>query len=284
MDMLSIDTLMLWIIAAAACIGGICLVIAFRVRYKVLYRNDAQDVLISQRGDVRLLQFPRYNKLIQSAFHCDEPLKIMLHYQKMIVSCSLLHPGVGKIAIIGLGGGNLSMHLRRLFPKAVIDHWEINERMLDYAKRYFGFRPDERMSFSWGDACHALMNTHLEENERAYDLLILDAFEGYQPLAQSLSKDFVYTLRRLLSPTGVVLVNALKRHHGSQSEKKNYQNTFEYLSRCRSCSWLERNDICWAGYQGPRLPEKFPSPHIMKLQGLSPEFVHDIYEQLNKHK
>lgn len=47
--------------------------------------------------------------------------------------------------VLGLGGGALCTYLHQTFPQLEIDGIEIDPTMVDLAKKYFGFQPNERL-------------------------------------------------------------------------------------------------------------------------------------------
>lgn len=249
-----------------------------RWKRKIIYRNHQQDIMIFDQGSARYLQFMSSPHVIQSAIDRNQPKKILLPYQKLMVAAALLAQGPKKICIVGLGGGNLSTQLRRCYPKALIDHWEINERMLDYAKRFFDFRTDNKMRFFWGDAIAHFL-TQKSDQCQNYDLIVLDAFDGHQPLAHALSQDFGYALKRQLSPQGIVLINSIS---SSQIEQKLYQNIFDVIGTAFSGRAFERNYVRWAGYCNPQMPTQKEAQDVVRELGL--QFVSRVYAQLSQKK
>jgi spermidine synthase len=251
----------------------------YRQRRKILYQNDKTGVIIYQKSGQRVMIFHKAPQIIQSAYDISQPIKIVLSYQKILVACLYCLPHrPQRIAIIGLGGGCLSTQVRRLFPDALIVHYEISERMLDYARRYFNFRVDDKMQFFWGDAVPLLK--HWPE-KHCYDLIIIDAFEGLQPLPALYSLDFCYALQSLLSSQGVILVNHLRPSSLKQAEKT-YTGIFEYVSVCPPTAPLEHNHIYWLGRCGPKKPNYYGARPLINLQGLTEKFIERIFRRLEK--
>lgn len=264
--------------------GVLAICLSSSKKTKILYENKSKDILIYEKNSTRFMIFQAHNKVIQSAYDCSQPLKIILSYQKIIISCAiLLQKAPQKIAIIGLGGGNLTAQLRRLYPQALITHFEKEERMLDYAQRYFHLRIDNNMEFIWGDAYEQLKFYSDKQPVSRFDLIVLDAFDGARPVAHFSTQDFCYTLLAVLSQVGVVLINSLSHSFDIKKERAVYLNTFDYVSECYPATLLERNYVRWVGYQSPAAPNLKNYLHILKLQGLSEQFVEGAYLSLRNH-
>lgn len=270
------------IVAMLIATGTVAIFLLCRSKTKVLYENKSKDILIYEKNSKRFMIFQSHHKVIQSAYDCAQPLKIVLSYQKLIVSCATLlpHPPQ-KIAIIGLGGGNLTIQLRRLYPQAFITHFEKEERMLDYARRYFQLRVDNNMDFIWGDAHEQLKLYSQASDLPGFDLIVLDAFEGARPVSSFSTQNFCYTLLRVLSPTGVALINSLSHGVDINKERAVYINVFDYVSECSSACLLERNYIRWVGHQSPGAPNLKNFFHILKLQGLTEQFIEAVHHSLS---
>lgn len=269
------------IIVILIAIGALAIFFACCNKTKILYENKSKDLMIYEQSSKRFMVFNSYNKVIQSAYDCNQPLKIVLSYQKLIIACAtLLAKAPEKIAIIGLGGGNLTAQLRRLYPEAMIIHFEKEERMLDYAQRYFHLRVDPKMQFIWGDAYEQLPSYSQPPQSQCFDLIIVDAFEGDRPVPTFSTQEFCYTLLQSLSATGVALINSLSNQISIKNHRAAYINTFDYVSECYPESILERNYIRWVGYQPPAEPNLKNHVHIIKLQGLNEAFIKAAYHSL----
>lgn len=266
----------MWESLLLGAVVGTCAALAyqfFRSRSKILYEHLAKKIMIFEKNKKRFLVFTHSPGVIQSAYDCQQPIKIVLHYQKLLIVCLLCLPArPQRIALMGLGGGNLSMHLRRLCPDALIEHFEKEPRMLDYAQRFFGLRTDDKMVFHFGDAIKAFETEHFEP----YDLIIIDLFDGATPPPQLSSRDFCYTLKRVLSAHGALLINTM----GPEKNTNVYRNIFEHVARCSWDKPLEYNHIVWAAHIPPEPPDFENRAHLLALQGLNERDIKAISRSL----
>lgn len=53
--------------------------------------------------------------------------------------------------LVGLGGGALPQFLRDFVPNATIEVVELDAVVLEVAKEWFGFRPDDRLTVTIAD-------------------------------------------------------------------------------------------------------------------------------------
>lgn len=55
------------------------------------------------------------------------------------------------VLLVGLGGGALAQFLRDFVPNVTIEAVELDPVVLEVAKEWFGFRPDDRLTVTIGD-------------------------------------------------------------------------------------------------------------------------------------
>lgn len=55
------------------------------------------------------------------------------------------NPGLKSILVLGLGGGALCSYLHQVYPQFKVDGVEIDPTMVDLARKYFGFKPNENL-------------------------------------------------------------------------------------------------------------------------------------------
>src|SRR3981189_1598454 len=81
----------------------------------------------------------------QSVVKPGDPDHLELSYARVALAGLGLGGEPGRNLVVGLGWGSLPMFLRKHYPAAEIDVAEIDPDVVDVAKKYFGFREDERM-------------------------------------------------------------------------------------------------------------------------------------------
>ena len=97
--------------------------------------------------------------------------------------------------MIGLGGGVLPRFLNEVYPDIEIDVVEVDPRVTELARRYFGFKESPRLRVFEDDG-----RAFVKQRGHKYDMVFLDAFKGgsvpyhfktvefYREIAQSLRK------------------------------------------------------------------------------------------------
>jgi spermidine synthase len=113
-----------------------------------------------------------------------------------------------KILMLGLGGGTLSTYFGRFMPDAEIDTVEIDRRVIDVAKQYFGLTESPRVRYLDGDG-----RVFLNRSKDRYDLILLDAYRGGFVPFHLLTKEFYTLVKQRLTPGGAVASNV---HDGTK--------------------------------------------------------------------
>lgn len=55
------------------------------------------------------------------------------------------------VLLVGLGGGGLPQFLRDFVPNVTVEVAELDPVVLNVAKEWFGFRPDDHLTVTLGD-------------------------------------------------------------------------------------------------------------------------------------
>src|SRR5882757_3941575 len=138
----------------------------------------------------------------QSVVKPGDPDHLELAYARVALAGLALCEGPRRILVVGLGAGSLPMFLRKHYPAAAIDVAEIDPDVVDVAKKYFGFREDERMHAYVGDG-----RQFIENVRQGYDIIFLDAFGARDVPKHLTTLEFLQITRRALKPNGVVVSN-----------------------------------------------------------------------------
>jgi len=138
----------------------------------------------------------------QSVVKPGDPDHLELAYARVALAGLALCEEPRRILVVGLGGGSLPMFLRKHYPAAGIDVAEIDPDVVDVAKKYFGFREDERMHAYIGDG-----RQFIENVRQGYDIIFLDAFGARDVPKHLTTLEFLLAVRRALVTSGVVVSN-----------------------------------------------------------------------------
>ena len=167
-------------------------------------------VVVKSGSRLRLMlveQVAPRSDLTQAHLDLDRPFHLAAPYTQAMTLGLLWPRAPRRIYAVGLGGGRLPMVLHHLFPEAEIDCAEIEPLVLRAAERFFGLRPDERLRVAIEDGREWLAQI---EDERPYDLMLIDAFldNNYTPYRLA-TREFFELARGSLSADGVLVVNLL---------------------------------------------------------------------------
>lgn len=176
--------------------------------YKVLLETESlyHYIRVTQSGGVRYLQFRRSGgEYEESAINTAEPLEFEMYYYGLMMAGFAHQPDPKSVLFIGLGGGTLPLAIHHYFPKATIDCVELDGEVVSAAKRFFGFKEDDRMKSYVRDG-RVQVRRFLGEGKK-YDVIFLDAFRGGYIPYHLTTKEFIEDVRKLLNPGGVVVSN-----------------------------------------------------------------------------
>lgn len=210
------------------CGALVALVALARTDETVLYEKASAYntiVVTEEMRGVRILRFGR-NGVRQSVVRLGDPDYLVLPYVKVALVGLALSEEPRRFLVVGLGGGTLPMFLRKYYPNATIDAVDIDPEVVNVAKKYFGYRADERMNAHIGDG-----RQFIEKTQQPYDVIFLDAFGARSIPAHLTTQEFLQAVRRAVAPTGVVVGNLWGRSANPlyDSMVRTYQEVFDEL-------------------------------------------------------
>ncbi|HSM03117.1 MAG TPA: fused MFS/spermidine synthase [Longimicrobiales bacterium] len=139
----------------------------------------------------------------QTALDPERPGHLELPYTRVAMVGLGLVPRDARILFVGLGGGAMPTYVRHLLPTARIDAVELEPRVVEVAREWFGFRSDSMLAVHIGDG-RAFIEA---AGPGSWDLISLDAFsDGDVPRALA-TEEFLQAVRRALAPGGVAVSN-----------------------------------------------------------------------------
>src|SRR5688572_5636343 len=87
----------------------------------------------------------------QTSLYPDRPHELVLPYTKALAASVVFRPQPRRVLIVGLGGGALPAFLRKHFPEAHVTAVELDPAVIDVARRFFGFKEDDKLKAIAGD-------------------------------------------------------------------------------------------------------------------------------------
>ncbi|MBT7271997.1 MAG: fused MFS/spermidine synthase [Nitrospina sp.] len=172
------------------------------VRILVREKSDYNDIYVMQKGSKREMWFRKKNNFfLQSCIDVNKLDKLILVNTKLMISALLLQPTPKRILMIGLGGCAVSNFLSFLYPQAIIDVVEIDQKVIDISKNFFFLNETSNYKVHHDDGRQFIRKM---SNEKTYDLIYLDAFKSGSIPFHLKTIQFYEDVNRVLSPGGVV--------------------------------------------------------------------------------
>jgi spermidine synthase len=138
------------------------------------------------------------------------PLALLAEYTQALMLALIWQPDPARAAILGFGGGRLSLLLHHHFPDVQIDNVDIDIAFAELAERFFGVTLDGRQRFHVADA-----RAFIEAPGPRYDLLLIDAFSDERDDLDHLGTlEFFQACRARLSRGGALALNLLRSDPG----------------------------------------------------------------------
>jgi spermidine synthase len=109
---------------------------------------------------------------------------------------------VEHVLIIGNAGGTIARAYGKLYPQAKIDGVEIDPKVTDVGRRFFGLGDNPNLDVVTADG-----RPYLEGTNKRYDAILVDAYrQPYIPFYLA-TKEFFQLAREHLTPGGVLALN-----------------------------------------------------------------------------
>lgn len=145
------------------------------------------------------------------------------HHEVMVAGLSMLEPGAPKnkdvpvsVLLVGLGGGGLPQFLRDFVPNATVEVVELDPVVLEVAKEWFGFRPDDRLTVTVGDGLEQICSLE-KEGGHFFDVVMFDVDNKDSSLGMScppaafVETSVLQKVSNILSPRGLFILNLVCR-------------------------------------------------------------------------
>jgi spermidine synthase len=170
----------------------------------VLYEGQTMSGLTKVTQDIdgiRTLRFGQYGPR-QSVVKIGELDYLGLPYARSAMIGLAFTEQVDRILVLGVGAGNIPMFLRKYYSAAQIDVVDIDPQIISLAKEYFNFLEDDLLR------AHAQDGRAFVENvQKPYDLILLDAYTAAGIPKHLASKEFLLALKKALKPSGAIIAN-----------------------------------------------------------------------------
>jgi spermidine synthase len=153
------------------------------------------------RDGIRTLRFGK-NGPRQSIVKPGDLNYLGLPYTKSAMIGLAFAEHIDRILVIGVGGGSIPMFLRKHYPSAYIDVVDIDPQIIALAKQYFNFAENRSLRSHAQDG-----RTFIENVQKPYDLIFLDAFTAAGIPKHLATKEFLLAMKNALKTSGAVITN-----------------------------------------------------------------------------
>ena len=127
---------------------------------------------------------------------------LQVPYTRLMTAALLYPQNIGRILMVGLGGGSISTYLGRAMPQVQIDVVELDPGVIAAGHRYFGLLETDKVHFIESDG-----RVYLNRNKDLYDLVLLDAYRELGVPFHLLTREFYELVKARLAPGGAVASN-----------------------------------------------------------------------------
>ncbi|XP_028258943.1 eEF1A lysine and N-terminal methyltransferase [Parambassis ranga] len=141
------------------------------------------------------------------------------HHEVMVAGLAMLGVGMPKskdvpvsVLLVGLGGGGLPQFLRDFVPSVTVEVVELDPTVLEVAKKWFGFTPDDRLTVTLGDGLERISALN-KEGGRLFDVIMFDVDNKDSsvgmscPPAAFVETTILQKVSNLLTPKGLFMLN-----------------------------------------------------------------------------
>lgn len=199
-----------------------------RAEPKLVYQTTSaySTILVTEDPPgVRTLRFEEGGAR-QSVVKLGDPDHLELPYARTILVSLAFCDSPQRVLIVGLGGGTIPMVLRKHYPELTIDVVEIDPVVVDVARKFFGFREDEKMRVYVDDG-----RRFIERRRQLYDIIFLDAFSADSVPYHLATQEFLEAAGRATTPRGIIVGNIWSRSSNAlyDSMIRTYQEVFDEL-------------------------------------------------------
>lgn len=186
------------------------------------------------------------------AMFAKRPLESPTEYVTALHVARLLRPAPRDVLFVGAGACIAPKSFLHHEPSVRVDAVEIDPVVAEVAHAHFGVpRDDPRLRVLVGDG-----RRFMEESDRSYDAVVLDAFSGTDIPRHLLTVEALRLARERLTPDGIVVLNVIASVRGLREEllRSAYATAAEAFATVRVLP------VLGAAREGPQNVLLFASP------------------------
>ncbi|MGH2405905.1 MAG: spermidine synthase, partial [bacterium] len=176
-----------------------------------LYEADSiyHRIVVVEDAVARYLRFDRS---FQSGMYLHDAFDSPFLYAAYTHLGLIFHPKPKTVLVVGLGGGSIPKRFWRDYPEMTIEVAELDPRVVEVAKQFFGVREDARFRIAVQDG-----RLFLRKAQGLYDMIILDAYFDEAIPFHLTTREFLVLVKSRLGKGGVIVFNMLGALTGPHS-------------------------------------------------------------------
>ncbi|WP_121820879.1 spermidine synthase [Halostella salina] len=185
--------------------------VGYSVRGEVVYQTQTpyQELEVIDSGDTRTLYLDGQR---HSAMDKDDPTRHVFEYTRYFHVPMLVADDVDRVLFIGGGGFSGPKRFAAEY-NATVDVVEIDPEVIDVAKEYFRVEEGDGLNIY-----NAGGRQYLQDTEKTYDLIVLDAYKRDKVPFQLTTVEFMQLANDRLDEDGVLLANVISARSGPASK------------------------------------------------------------------
>jgi spermidine synthase len=176
---------------------------------KVIFETESKyngTIQVFQVGSTRKI---KVNKIDQSVNHTSEQAKRLV-WGRVVEVLKDEEPNLKNILLLGLGGGTVAHLVAVAYPGVEIVSVDIDEVMVDIAKKYFDVDKIPNHRIIVDDALRLVVDPEsFNLNHGTFQALYVDIFIGEKYPDLGSSGNFISAVKKMVVPGGLVIFNRI---------------------------------------------------------------------------
>lgn len=183
--------------------------------------------------DIRVLEEKgKYKLLVDGSRQSGE--YVLNLWQQVFCKFGIIpSPDVHTVLVLGVGGGTVIHLLHALYPDAEITGVDIDGKMIDIGKKYFGLGNMKNLVLMESDANEFARSAAAKKKQ--WDMVVVDLFIGAAIPAFVGEEDFIRTLERIIAPKGMGIINYLREREYEKLSALLFGKLKKYFRSVEDC-------------------------------------------------
>ncbi len=246
-------------LAVSAMLAGVIFPRTAPAAEKLVQRVDSKynTILVYRRGSYVTMSFG-YNRRFytESVANTSDELELPVIYTRYMTASLAYTQKLDSILEIGFGGGRTAWYLHRHLPKVQVTSVELDDKVIELAKKYFKVAPEKKFDIKSKDGRVFLMRS-----KNKYDVIMVDAYRGPFVPFHLMTKEFYGLARARLKAGGVLAQNVEPSTMLFDASVATLREVFEQVE-----FYVAGGNVVTVAYDGPRRDETALHARAQELQ------------------